>query len=90
MFLWTEAGVFGDGARKTSAFGSVFLLRPQKHQPLSTKTSALSKKFQKTVEKNKKNIYNENINKKQQKREGSDFYENKNNRKGTKDNRSNQ
>ena len=68
----------------------------EKHLPLvvffapSPKTPALSKKFQKTVEKNKKNIYNENINKKQQKREGSDFYENKNNRKGTKDNRSNQ
>ena len=75
MFLGTEAGVF--------------LLRPQKHQPLSPKTLALSKKFQKTVEKNKKNIYNENINKKQPKREGSDFYENKNYRKRTKDNRSN-
>ena len=45
----------------------------------------------KTVEKKQKNIYNENITiKNEQKREGSDFYENKNNRKGTKDNRSNQ
>ena len=66
--------------READAFGD----GAKKHQAL------LSKKFQKTVEKNKKNIYNENINKKQQKREGSDFYENKNNRKGTKDNRSNQ
>lgn len=46
--------------------------------------------FSKMVEKNKKNIYNEVINQKTVKREGSDFYENKNNREGTKDNRSNQ
>lgn len=38
-----------------------------------------------------KNIYNKDviIKNKKHKREGSDFYENKNNRKGTKDNRSN-
>ncbi len=46
----------------------------------------IASKYEKLgVDKKKINVYNETI-----KEEGSDFYENKNNRKGTKDNRSNQ
>ena len=37
MILWTEADAFGDGGIKTLPLGNVFLLRPQKHQPPSTK-----------------------------------------------------
>jgi len=48
MFLGTETGVFGDGARKTSAFGSVFLLRPQKHQPSQKNFKKQLKKIKKT------------------------------------------
>ena len=48
-------------------------------------------KIKKIVEKKQNNIYNKDIlNIYKTFREGSDFYENKNNRKGTKDNRSNQ